>query len=116
AAVPFDVPYQAYSWMGHLARAGFDVFSMDMTGYGRSTRPFPMNDPCNLSPAQQATFVPALMSAPCTATYGQQATTLASDWNDIDAVVDSIRALRQVEKLNLIGWSLGGPRAGGYAA
>jgi pimeloyl-ACP methyl ester carboxylesterase len=39
AEVSFDVPYQDYSWMGHLARAGFDVFSVDMTGYGRSTRP-----------------------------------------------------------------------------
>ena len=29
--------------------AGFDVFAMDMTGYGRSTRPPAMNDPCNLS-------------------------------------------------------------------
>jgi pimeloyl-ACP methyl ester carboxylesterase len=116
AEVAFDVPYQDYSWMAYLAGAGFDVFAMDMTGYGRSTRPYPMNDPCNLSSAQQATFVPALMSAPCTATYGQQATTLASDWNDLDAVVDSIRALRRVDKISLIGWSLGGPRAGGYAA
>ena len=39
AEVAFDVPYQDYSWMAYLARAGFDVFSMDMTGYGRSTRP-----------------------------------------------------------------------------
>ena len=29
-------PYQDYSWMAYLAHAGFDVFSMDMTGYGRS--------------------------------------------------------------------------------
>ena len=27
AEVAFDVPYQDYSWMGYLARAGFDVFS-----------------------------------------------------------------------------------------
>ena len=40
AEVAFDVPYQDYSWMAYLANAGFDVFSMDMTGYGRSTRPF----------------------------------------------------------------------------
>ena len=45
AEVSFDVPYTSYSWMAYLARAGFDVFSMDMTGYGRSTRPMPMNDP-----------------------------------------------------------------------
>ena len=116
AEVSFDVPYQDYSWMAYLARAGFDVFSMDMTGYGRSTRPAAMNDPCNLSRQQQATFVPTLMAAPCAASYPQQMTTLASDWHDIDAVVDRIRALRHVEKVNLLAWSLGGPRAAGYAA
>ena len=58
AEVAFDVPYQDYSWMAYLARAGFDVFSMDTTGYGRSTRPPAMNDPCNLAPEQQAGFVP----------------------------------------------------------
>ena len=64
AEVAFDVPYQDYSWMAYLAHAGFDVFSMDMTGYGRSTRPWPMNDPCNLAREQQAAFVPALIPAP----------------------------------------------------
>jgi len=39
AEVAFDVPYQDYSWMAYLAAAGYDVFSLDMTGYGRSTRP-----------------------------------------------------------------------------
>ena len=68
AEVAFDVPYQDYSWMEYLAGAGFDVFSMDMTGYGRSTRPPAMNDPCNLSREQQATFVPALIPAVCAAT------------------------------------------------
>lgn len=42
AEVSFDVPYQDYSWMAYLAHAGFDVFAMDMTGYGRSTRPAAM--------------------------------------------------------------------------
>ena len=64
AEVSFDVPYKDYSWMAYLANAGFDVFSMDMTGYGRSTRPLPMNDPCNFTPAQQAQFVPKLIPAP----------------------------------------------------
>ncbi len=116
AEVSFDVPYQDYSWMAYLAHAGFDVFSMDMTGYGRSTRPPAMNDPCNLSPEQQAAFIPALIPAPCAPSYGQQMTTLASDWHDIDAVVDRIRALRHVDKLNVLAWSLGGPRSAGYTA
>ena len=116
AEVAFDVPYQDYSWMRYLARAGFDVFAMDMTGYGRSTRPTPMNDPCDLSREQQAAFVPSLLAAPCDAAYPHQMTTLASDWNDLDAVVDSVRALRHVDRVSLLAWSLGGPRAGGYAA
>src|SRR5262245_31049960 len=62
AEVAFDVAYQDYSWMAYLARAGFDVFSMDTTGYGRSTRPPAMNDPCNLSQEQQKNFVPSLIA------------------------------------------------------
>lgn len=116
AEVAFDVPYKDYSWMKFLAEAGFDVFSMDMTGYGRSTRPAPMNDPCNLSQAQQLTFVPGLIAAPCPAVYGQRMTTIASDWSDIGAVVDHVLALRHVAQLSLIGWSQGGPRSGGYAS
>ncbi len=116
AEVSFDVPYQDYSWMAYLARAGFDVFSMDMTGYGRSTRPTPMNDPCNLSREQQAGFVPGLIAAPCDPSYPSRMTTIASDWNDLDAVVHYVRALRHAAKLSLVAWSLGGPRAGGYAA
>src|SRR5882757_8229404 len=116
AEVAFDVPYQDYSWMAYLARSGFDVFSMDTTGYGRSTRPAAMNDPCNLAPEQQAGFTPGLIAARCAASYPYQLTTIASDWNDIGAVVDYIRTLRHVDQVNLVAWSLGGPRAGGYAA
>src|SRR5262245_13493051 len=116
AEVAFDVPTGDYSWMAHLARAGFDAFSMDTTGYGRSTRPAPMNDPCNLAEDQQKQFVPALIPAPCKATYPGQLTTIASDWNDIDAVVNHILKLRNVQKVSMVAWSLGGPRAGGYAA
>jgi pimeloyl-ACP methyl ester carboxylesterase len=112
AEVAFDVPYQDYSWMAFLARAGFDAFSMDTTGYGRSTRPAPMNDPCNLARDRQAPFV----SAPCAASYPHQLTTIASDWDDIGAAVDYVRALRKVDRVSLVAWSLGGPRAGGYAA
>ena len=116
AEVAFDVPTGDYSWMAHLAKAGFDVFSMDTTGYGRSARPAPMDDPCNLSEEQQKQFVPKLIPAPCKATYPGNLTTIASDWNDIDAVVEHIRKLRNVQKVSMVAWSLGGPRAGGYAA
>jgi pimeloyl-ACP methyl ester carboxylesterase len=116
AEVAFDVPHQDYSWMSYIARAGFDVFSVDMTGYGRSTRPTVMNDPCNLSTEEQTELVPVFLSAPCKAEHTKHLTTIASDHNDIDAAVDYIRNLRRVERVSLIAWSLGGPRAGGYAA
>ena len=116
AEVAFDTPIGTHSWMAYLAEAGFDVFSMDTTGYGRSTRPAPMNDPCNLAEAQQAQFVPGLLAAPCKATYPGQLTSLTSDWHDIDAAVDYVRKIRGVSKVSLVAWSLSGPRAGGYAA
>jgi len=116
AEVAFDTAYQDLSWAAYIAAAGFDVFTMDLTGYGRSTRPSPMNDPCNLTEAQQAGFIPSLITAVCPPSYPKQLTTIASDWHDIDAVVDYLRALRHVDKLTLFGWSQGGPRAGGYAA
>jgi pimeloyl-ACP methyl ester carboxylesterase len=116
AEVSFDVPYKDYSWMAYLAKAGFDVFSMDMTGYGRSTRPAAMNDPCNLTKEQQVRFVPQLIAAPCAPSRSTAITTMGSDWNDIGAVVDHLRTLRGVEKVSLVAWSQGGPRAGGYTA
>ena len=115
AEVAFDVPYQDYSWMAYLARAGYDVFSMDTTGYGRSTRPAAMNDPCNLSQEQQKQFVPSLIAKPCQPSYPNQLTTIASDWNDIGAVVDYLRSLRRADRVSLVAWSLGGPRSAGYA-
>jgi pimeloyl-ACP methyl ester carboxylesterase len=114
AEVAFDPP--GASWMAFLAEAGYDVFSMDMTGYGRSTRPPAMNDPCNLAENQQAEFVPTLIPAPCPPTFAFAATTIESDWHDLDAVVEYLRALRGVDRIHLVAWSLGGPRAGGYAA
>lgn len=110
--VAFDVSYQDYSWMAFLARAGFDVFSVDMTGYGRSTRPAPMDDPCNLKKDQQV----GLVTSPCAASFPHTLTSIASDWNDIDAAVNYIRTLRHVERVSLVAWSRGGPRAGGYAS
>ncbi len=111
AEVSFDVPFEDYSWMAYLAAAGYDVFSVDMTGYGRSARPPQMNDKCNLSHEQQKIF-----AVDCKAAYPGALTNILSDWNDIDAAVAFIRTYRHVEKLNLIGWSQGGPRAGGWAA
>ncbi len=116
AEVAFDPSIRGYSWMAYLARAGFDVFSVDMTGYGRSTRPLAMNDACNAMKESRAQFVPQLIRANCTPSRTQAITTMDSDWHDIDTVVDHLRALRRVEKVSLLAWSQGGPRAAGYAA
>jgi pimeloyl-ACP methyl ester carboxylesterase len=116
AEVAFDTAYRDYSWMAYLARAGFDVFSMENTGYGRSTRPAAMNDPCNLSAEQQIALAPGGHVETCSPSYGRQLTTIASDWNDIRAVVDHLLALRHISQVSIVAWSLGGPRAGGYAA
>jgi len=112
----FDLQFENYSWMDFLASAGFDVFAMDHTGYGLSPRPT-MDDPCNASPAeQQLLLIPNPLPEPCPASYPFRLTTTQSDWDEIDTVVDYIRQLRGVERVSLIGYSLGGLRMGGYAA
>ena len=39
STLAYDFDHKDYSWMAALAQAGFDVFAMDMTGYGYSSRP-----------------------------------------------------------------------------
>jgi pimeloyl-ACP methyl ester carboxylesterase len=114
AEVAFDVPHQDYSWMAYLARAGFDVFSMEHTGYGRSTRPAVMDDPCNLAPKQQAGIVRG--AAGCKPNPPRNLTPITAEWEEINAVVDYLRTLRGVKTVSLVAWSRGGPRAAGYAA
>jgi pimeloyl-ACP methyl ester carboxylesterase len=114
AEVSFDVPAGDFSWMAYLARAGFDVFSMDMEGYGRSTRPPAMADPCNLPTAQQVQFIPAQIKAACPHTITGPVTTMGSDWSDIEAVVDQLLTEHHLKQLALVAWSQGGPRTGGY--
>ncbi|MSU49813.1 MAG: alpha/beta fold hydrolase [Opitutus sp.] len=112
-SVAFDVPYQDYSWMAFLAAAGYDTFAVDLTGYGHSTRPPAMDDPANLSAEQRkALGVPEAKER----TYPGAMPTIASDWDDISAVIAYIRKLRAVERIVLIGMSRGGSRAGGWAA
>jgi pimeloyl-ACP methyl ester carboxylesterase len=116
SAIPdFDVQFENYSWMEYLATAGFDVFTMDFTGYGLSPRPM-MDDPCNTSTAQQQQYLmPKPLAQTCSAAYPYQLTSLRTDWDEIDRVVDYLREVRNIDKVNLIGWSRGGNRAAGYA-
>ena len=111
----YDLPYEDYSWMGFLAERGYDTFAMDHSGYGRSPRPH-MDDPCNMSAEDQAIVTPNPLDGPCEPTYAFGLTTVQSDWDEIDTVVEYIRALRGVDRVSLVGWSAGGRRVGGYAA
>jgi pimeloyl-ACP methyl ester carboxylesterase len=114
ATLAFDVSYRDYSWMERLAAEGFDVFAMDMTGYGRSGRPM-MDDPCNLVAPAQKPLVPKTLREPCTPKYPFELVNSDSETADINAVVDFIRRLRGVDKVSLLGWSGGGIRTGTFA-
>src|SRR5688500_9939941 len=119
-AVPsFDLEYRDYSWMTYLADAGFDVFAVDLQGYGSSSKPTVMDEPCNTSAENQAKYlIPNPLRAPCPPGYQHSFGSFATDWDEIDTVVDFIRSLRghRALKVNLGGWSRGGMRVIGYAA
>src|SRR5215203_6010120 len=93
AAVPsFDLEYRDYSWMVYLADAGFDVFAVDLQGYGSSSKPTVMDEPCNTSADNQAKYlIPNPLRAPCPPSYPRSFGTFATDWDEIDTAVEFIR-------------------------
>jgi pimeloyl-ACP methyl ester carboxylesterase len=115
SAVAYDLDYKDYSWMAYLAKAGFDVFAMTHTAYGASPKPV-MDDPCNVDPKQQAELIPHVLKAPCAPRYPFKMVSSQTEWDEVAAVVDHILKLRGATKVNMIGWSTGTPRIGGFAA
>jgi pimeloyl-ACP methyl ester carboxylesterase len=86
ASTSFDLKLDGLSWMDYLAARGYDVYLLDVRGYGRSTRPPEM--------AEQASAHPPIVR-------GDTAV------KDIGAVVEFILKRRNIPRLNLIGWSWG---------
>lgn len=111
----YDLEYKDYNWMAHLARAGFNAYTMDLTGYGGSPKPM-MDDPCNVDPKQQDIIKDRPLKTACAPNYPYQMNTIRDDWAEIGTVVDHLRKVNGVNRINIIGWSAGGPRVGGYIA
>jgi len=95
AETSFDLAIEGVSMMDLFARQGFDVYLMDVRGYGGSTRPPEMDQPA-------ADNKPVVSSADA--------------GKDLGAAVDYILTSRSIPKLNLMGWSWGTSIAGAYTA
>lgn len=95
AHTTFDLPLGGLSWMDYVAGRGFDVWCMDIRGYGRSTRPPEMSQPPEANP-------PIVRGD----------TALA----DIAAAAAFIRQHRNVPRLVHMGWSWGSTLMARFAA
>ncbi len=95
ASTAFDLPLGGVSWMDYMAGRGFDVWCVDLRGYGRSTRPPEMGQP----PEANAPLV-----------RGETAVA------DIAAAAEFIRARRGVGRLVHLGWSWGTSTQARFAA
>ena len=82
----FDLKLDGLSWMEYIASRGYDVWLLDLRGYGKSTRPKEMDDRPEANPP---------------IVTGEVAV------KDIGTVVDFILQRRNIARLNLLGWSWG---------
>ncbi len=82
----FDLPLAGVSWMDYIAGRGFDVWCLDLPGYGRSTRPAAMSQPPEANP-------PLLRGEEAVAALG--------------AAAAFIRQQRGIPRCILIAWSWG---------
>ncbi len=82
----FDLKLDGISWMEYIASRGYDVWLLDLRGYGRSTRPKEMAEPPEANPPIVTGDVAV---------------------KDIGAAVDFILQRRNIPRLNLLGWSWG---------
>jgi pimeloyl-ACP methyl ester carboxylesterase len=91
----FDLALDGKSWMDYLAEQGWDVWLMDVRGYGGSTKPPEMDRPAGDS----SPIAPHVVAA-----------------RDVRTAVDHILAKRALSQISLIGWSRGAAMVGSYAS
>ncbi len=91
----FDLRVDGFSWMEYVARRGFDVYFLDVRGYGKSALPLSLDQP-------------AMDNPPFSDTADARA--------DVGAAVDYICGDRGIERVCLLGWSWGCATMGSYAA
>jgi pimeloyl-ACP methyl ester carboxylesterase len=95
AETAFDLPIEGVSMMDLFAQQGYDVYLVDVRGYGGSTRPPEMSKPASENKPIVSTEVAA---------------------RDLGAAVDHILKTRGVSKIDLMGWSWGTAIAGMYTS
>lgn len=86
AETSFDLQLDGLSWMDYIAARGYDVYLVDVRGYGKSSRPAEMDQPADRNP-------PIVRTETAVRDYG--------------AAVDFVLKRRGVAKLNVLGWSWG---------
>jgi len=91
----FDLQLDGMSWMDYIAAHGWDVYLVDLRGYGRSTRPPEMD----LAAKDSAPIVTTDIAV-----------------RDVGAAIDYIMKRRNVPKVNLLGWSWGTSIMAAYTA
>ena len=82
----FDLKLGGQSWMDYIASRGYDVWLVDVRGYGRSSKTAALSQPASANPPFAST---------------------EDAVRDVSAAVDYILKRRGIAKLNLIGWSWG---------
>jgi pimeloyl-ACP methyl ester carboxylesterase len=95
AETAFDLPIEGVSMMDLFAQHGYDVYLVDVRGYGGSTRPPEMSKPASENKPIVSTEVAA---------------------KDLGAAVDHILKTRGVAKIDVMGWSWGTAIAGMYTS
>ncbi len=60
----FDLQLDGKSWMDFIAEHGFDVYLVDLRGYGRSTRPKEMDQPAENNVTAAKSVAAARFSLP----------------------------------------------------